>query len=109
MCGDYIPDRRFVQDKSEYPEGVPDDLMALPLCRVCLRENTGGIVGPFENAFAMICPCFDPGQDPAGHLTRKLRECYALFSIHGSTGESLAVTNTMEQAGPRLVSAAGPF
>ena len=94
-CGDYIPDRPYVQDKSEYPEGVPDDLMALPLCRVCLRESTGGLVGPCDKACFMIFPCLDPRQDPGAILTRKLRE--------GSLGYTPVVTNTLEQARPTAI------
>ena len=95
ICGkaESIPDRPYVQDKSEYPEGVPDDLMALPLCRVCLRVNTEDI-GPCDKACFMIFPCL--AITPAMSLTRKLRE--------GSMGFVKTVhTDTLEQAGPRTV------
>ena len=39
-CGESGNARPFVQDNSEYPEGLPDAIMALPLCRVCLRKHS---------------------------------------------------------------------
>ena len=97
VCGspDYIPGHEYVQDKSEYPEGIPDDLMALPLCRACLRESTEATdIGPCDKACFMIFPCL--AITPAMSLTRKLRE--------GSMGFVKTVhTDTLEQAGPRAI------
>ena len=41
-CGESGNASPFVQDNSEYPEGLPDAIMALPLCRACLRKHTEG-------------------------------------------------------------------
>ena len=94
-CGESGNARPFVQDKSEYPEGIPDDLMALPLCRACLRESTEATdIGPCDKACFMIFPCL--AITPAMSLTRKLREGSMGFvqNIH---------TDTLEQAGPRAI------
>ena len=96
-CGESGNARPFVQDKSEYPEGIPDDLMALPLCRVCLRLNTEDI-GPCEKACFMIFPCLAvTPADVLTCITTKLREV-----SHGQLSDwSVVVTDAMEQAGPR--------
>ena len=79
-CGESGNARPFVQDKSEYPEGIPDDLMALPLCRVCLRVKSQGV------PCCVCCPFTDPATS-TGPETLKiaLREA-AIFHSMGGAG-----------------------
>ena len=68
-CGESGNARPFVQDNSEYPEGLPDAIMALPLCRACLRKHTEG---------EPCCVCLGDCKDPttggnATTLWRRLR------------------------------------
>ena len=68
-CGESGNARPFVQDNSEYPEGLPDAIMALPLCRACLRKHTDG---------EPCCVCLGDCKDPttggnATTLWRRLR------------------------------------
>ena len=107
ICGnaESIHNRPYVQDKSEYPEGVPDDLMSLPLCRICLRQSTGET--PWDKTCYMICPCLalcDPRKrDPAGTLTRNLRTGYTSLSMYGVASGGGVVTDAVERAGPRTL------
>ena len=115
ICGNADDHNRpFVQDKSEYPEGVADDLMSLPLCRICLQQSTGEL--PSDKRCHMCCPCLalcDPRKrDPAGTLTRNLRAGYTSLSMYGianygagagGVAASGVVTDAVERAGPRTL------
>ena len=93
-CGESGNARPFVQDKSEYPEGIPDDLMALPLCRMCLRVKSQG------EPFCVCCPFTDPSTS-MGPETLKiaLREKAAFHSMGAyNTGHGDGSREAMVQA-----------